>query len=428
MDDVQIKAAFERVRETPVMLIMDHSRAGNVFFMRLFDQHPSIFCVPFVNYFFSSALSILDKERICDFKTAIEILNDSDFGEIYRDIDEGARRKFNRMGDDIDGPIDRAMVRHVIEITLSDKPEITIRDVVTAYNLAYAIGTSQSLADRAYILMADSLTDAPSPLRAYFDEAYADSRIIHLVRDPRACFASVRHQYVSQHGSMYPVTRSFSRDMTFGYGGVWLYAIVSALGGARALRAWEKSCSPHRFRRIRNEDVNIKFVDTMRDLSEWLDVPFNDRWSDEDYFPTSNGRPWLGISAYSANYTLHDSRELSEADKRLLPKPNREVTERWKKRITRSELALVEALVHDEMSVMGYTAQNSQSPRSTFATLMLSLPLFRDEWPTLNFADVRGHKEKTVERLFRPVLLPFMYIFSRIKLVVYLKRGTFGIE
>lgn len=396
--------------------------------MRVFDHHPDILCVPFVNYFFSSALKVFEGRQVCDFKTALEILNGSDFGEIYRDVDESARRKFNRMGDDIDGPIDREMVRHVIEMTLSDKPEITIREIVAAYNLAYAVGTGQSLLDKSYILMADSLSDTPSPLRAYFDESYPDSRIIHLVRDPRACFASVRHQYVSQHGSMYPVIRAFSRTITFGYGGVWLYSIVSALGGARALRAWEKSCSPLRFRRVRNEDVNIDFVETMRGLTNWLDVPFYDHWADADYFPTSNGRPWLGISAYSANFTLHDSSELSEADKKLLPKPNREVTERWKKRITKSELAIVEALLKDEMEVMGYATQDSQPPRTSWDIVRLSLPLFRDEWPTLNFADVKGHKERIVERLLRPVLLPFMYIFSRSKMMLYLRRGTFGIE
>jgi len=428
MNKSQIKSAFEKLHTLPVVLIMDHSRAGNVFFMRVFDQHPHMHCVPFVNYFFSSALKIFNGRESCSFDTALEILNGSDFGEIYRDIDDSARRKFQRMGDDIDGPIDREQVRHVIHTVLADKTDITIRDLVAAYNLAYSIGTGQVLDEKQCVVMADSLSDAPSTLRAYFDGAYADSRIIHLVRDPRACFASVRHQYVSQHGSMYPITRPFSRNMTFGYGGVWLYAMVSALGGAQALRAWEKTRTSDTFKRVRNEDINIHFVETMQGLSEWLGVPFHDYWADEDYYPTSNGRLWLGISAYSANFTLHDSRELTDEDKKLLPKPNREVTERWKKRVTPSELALIEALLHDEMKVMGYTPHQSSGPISFWSTIQLSLPLFSDEWPTLNFTDSIGHKEKTLERLLRPVLLPVMYIFSRFKMIFFLKHGAFRVE
>lgn len=428
MNESDIQAAFAHMQKLPVILVMDHSRAGNVFFMRVFDQHPHIHCVPFVNYFYSSALNTQGNQKFCDFDLALEILNGSDFGEIYRDIDDNSRRKFQRMGDDIDGPIDRELVRRVIEVTLAEKLEISIRDIVAAYNLAYTIGTGQSLDNKHYILMADSLSDTPSKLPDYFDDAYPDSRIIHLVRDPRACFSSVRHQYVSQHGSMYPVLRPFTRDMTFKYGGVWLYAIVSSLGGARALRTWEQVRGSNTFRRLKNEDVNIRFVETMQSLSDWLEVPFHTVWADEDYYPTSNGRPWLGISAYSANFTLHDSGELSEEDKKLLPRPNREVTERWKKRVTSSELALIEALLHEEMQVMGYKPQKPGGETNIWGTLGLSLPLFKDEWPTLNFTDAKSHKEKIVERLLRPVLLPFMYIFSRLKMTIYLKTGAFRVD
>ena len=316
----------------------------------------------------------------------------------------------------------------MINVVLRDKTNISIRDLVAAYNLAYALGTGQCLNDKRYIIMADSLSDAPSPLASYFKSAYPGSRIIHLVRDPRACYASVRHQYVSQHGSMYPVLRPFSRSITLRYGGVWLYAIVSTLGGARALRAWEHSEPSKTFRRVRNEDVNIRFVKTMQGLSDWLGVPFHDYWAHEDYFPTSNGQPWLGISAYSANFTLHDSRELSEDDKKLLPKPNREVTERWKKRVTPSELALIEALLHDEMKVMGYEPDYPAAPKSIWGIVRLSIPLFSDEWPTLNFSESKGHKEKIVERALRPVLLPFMYIFSRFKMVWFFANGAFHLD
>lgn len=428
MNDADIKEAFAHLNTIPVALIVDHSRAGNVFFMRVFDQHPHVYCVPFVNYFFTSALKAFEGRDTCDFDTALKILNGSDFGEIYRDVDETARKKFQRMGDDIDGPIDRAVVRHVIHTVLSGRTDITIRDIVTAFNLAYAIATEQSLDTKKLIVMADSLSDAPSPLKTYFDSAYPNSSIIHLVRDPRACFASVCHQYVSQHGSMYPTLRKLPRTLTFKYGGVWLYAIVSALGGARALRAWEKQHTPDTFRRVRNEDINIRFIETMHELSDWLGVPFHDYWADDDYYPTSNGRPWLGISAYSANFTLHDSHKLSEDEKKLLPKPNKEVTERWKKRIAASELILIEALLQDEMKVMGYTPQNPALPKSAWGVARLSFALFRDEWPTLDFTDAKGHKEKTLERLLRPVLLPFMYIFSRCKLLIFFKNGTFRLE
>ena len=428
MQDTDIKQAFDELSATPIILMMDHSRAGNVFFMRVFDQHPHIHCVPFVNYFFTTMLRELGTRRHVGFDEAVALLNLSDFGEIYRDIDDDARRRFQRMGDDIDGPIDRAMVRHVIAIVLSDKIKISIRDIVTAYNLAYAIATNQTLDNKQYIIMADSLSDTPSLLRDYIEDEYPDSRIVHLVRDPRACFASVRHQYVSQHGSMYPTVRKFTRDITFQYGGIWLYAIVSALGGAQALRAWERARTPETFRRVRNEDVNTKFVNIMQNLSDWLGVPFFEYWAEPDYYPTSNGRPWRGISAYSPQFTSHDSQELSDEDKKLLPRPNREVTERWRKRVTPSELALIEALMHDEMKVMGYKPDYPVAPKSIWSIVRLSLPLFRDELPTLNFTETWGHKERTLERILRPFLLPFMYIFSRFKMVRFFIKGSFNLD
>jgi hypothetical protein len=237
--------------------------------------------------------------------------------------------------------------------------------------------------------MNDSPLHYRTHLKVSIREAYTSNLsaflFIHLVRDPRATFASLRHQLVKQKNGMYSFTiKGFLgalRGVFFGNAGwcVFTHILSYTSAGSKELSGWRKN-NPTKIYLVRNEDLNLHFLETMQWLVECLEIEWCEPWSKPDYVPTSGGRPWRGTGAYNNTYqTLTEEivRTIAGLDKgqtregyrfnlgsllandpeeisRSSAGPNRYVTERWKSRLTEHEIAFLEAVYLEEMLEIGY--------------------------------------------------------------------------
>ena len=120
------------------------------------------------------------------------------------------------MGSDPAARIDRHAVRRAFHGVLKGKRIITRRELILATYFAYLTGLGRDPARARYILLSDSISlRTESVFGGYsgkiLDLAKADfpeAVFIHLVRDPRAGFASTNHQFINQLGNMYGASRT----------------------------------------------------------------------------------------------------------------------------------------------------------------------------------------------------------------------------
>lgn len=384
---------FEALRTAVPLIVFDHGRAGNFFFARIFDQHPEVLVIPHVGYFpFHLTRVFGDRQKISGSDAVEFLMKNTDFRYVAMDMSEDVATEHRRLGDDPGFPINRRLVREVLGQLLENGTYVTKGHVVAAMHAAYAMGMGRDVSRVKYVLMNDQPLHYQTHLDVSIEEAHekipndlCGSVFIHLVKDPRANFASLRHQAVRENNGMYPFflrgILSACRSVLYGSGAWCVFILIPeyTTRGSRELFEWRMR-SKMDFLLVRNEDVNLCFVPTMKRVAERLGIQWFDEWSNPNYVPTSGGLPYKGASAYNNTYqqlreekikrnfgtggthTVHGyrfrtdsglSNESAEISASIVA-PNRHVTERWKTRLTRHEIAFLEAIYYDELNDLGY--------------------------------------------------------------------------
>ena len=445
-----IPEAFQSfARRVNLVVAIDHSgRAGNGFFQAIFDQHPEILTCPWMHYVYSyietefGDLPILDSARASAFLTTRAY-----FRYVYLDVDDRRSKEITKFGGDPAAPIDREVIRRVFQEVVASSATISRRDAVVAMYFAFAIGCGRATEAIKYILVTDAISlrteHASSAFsgnvidRIMYD--FPDARLVQLVRDPRASFASTNHQYVNSAGNMYGLhwgnywssvklllEGRFDWERVFVFGFLLLYF-------RQAFLAVERKASQYHlhFRRLRNEDLNLDFITTMRALCDWLGVAALSAWSSATYVPTMLGRQWKGTGAYNSTYQTNTFGPLSnDPDKIALQVtgPNEYVTRRWRKRLAPNEIYLIEWVLHEEIRRYGYDYMELRSDNADDLTRRLSAPM-RGELPTLRWILSGRHLgwRELADRVFFTVsFIPF-YIGVRIQLMRLISRsGVFS--
>ena len=418
-----LEEAFIQIRQAALLLAVDHARAGGNFFSRLFDRHPEVLTLPYVSYLYQNLIERAAGRSTLPGKKAFEHLAATNVSLLVNDPTPETRRQLLRLGNNPEAPLDREVARRVLQALVRDREAVNPSDVVRAVYLAYALATGRSIRSVRYLLLTESVEGSNGSFLEAAQRESPPARVIHLVRDPRANFASFRHQYVNQWQSMYPLERFLRGENGF----LWLWVLQTTARGARTLRSWKAGADPARVFTLRNEDLNLRFQPTLERLTRWLDVGWFDPWSSPDYVPTSNGLPWQGMSAFSTAYQPFARGPLPNdppGQDRFF-KPNREVTERWKKRVLPREIPFLEAIYEREMRELEYpfmTLGRSQSrPRALLNVLLPfsgELPPFR--WYT-RFVSWRD----LLRKLSYPFVLPFAYVLSRLQFALLHARGEF---
>lgn len=426
------------LKEVNIIEIFDHSgRAGNGFFLTIFDQHPEVLTCPWVHYIYSYVVTEFGEDEVLDSGKAHAFITErSYFKYVYNDLDEDLASQITKMGGDPSSEVDRYKVRNFFDSRLFEGKTITRKNLILTAYLAYALGVNRDIEQIKYVLVSDAVSlRYENVLKGFTGKVieavkkdFDNPKCISLVRDPRANFASNRHQFVNSLGNIYGIRfgnyfselkRLLFQDFSMYYGCVFLFWTSFFVSAARTIYSFKKKYKQY-FITIRNEDLNTKFIDTMKVICEWLNISLLKEWSQKDYTPTMVGKPWGGTGAYNNRYQTNLYGLLKNDPPEVSSKvtgPNVYVTQRWKSRMGKNEIKLMEILFREEMADLSYDFSYYKDKKYGALWFIGNLILpFKGELPTLKW--IKNGKnlgvKEVFQRLFYCVSFPPFYILSRI--------------
>ena len=427
------------------MLVIDHAgRAGNGFFQTIFDKHPQVVVCPWIHYIYSYIIEEFgDKETLsCE-----EVQNfwpqTIYFSLIYEKLDKNKADLITKMGGNPKARIDRQIVKRIFDQYLQRSQTISRQNLVCLIFYSFAIGTGRNLDDVKYVLCTDSISLRQETLFTGFsgkliEIALADfpfAKLVHLERDPRAGFASSNHQFINQLGNMYGVRYGnffdrlkliFKKQLdwdSFFVFGFWMIYFLKTYKTIKLKKALNEDV----FHTVLNEQLNLNFSETMHQLSLVLGLKYLRCW-DERFQPTMLGLPWTGTGGYNNQYQRNHYGPLkndSDDVSKNVRGPNVYVTQRWRKRLRKNEILLLECMFADEIHTFGYEFMNPPKIRNSFFHFFIALckPL-SGELPTLSWIrdGFKVRKQEFLNRLFYVFVFPLFYIYVRVAFLRIMKE------
>ena len=433
-----------------IVFVIDHAgRAGNGFFQTIFDQHPQVIGCPWMHYVYSYVIAEYGEDDRLDARAVWQHWRGTIyFSLLYEDLNEERRAFITRIGGDPAACLDREVVRCAFDEILLGRDTITRKDLVLAIFYSYAAGLGRDPGKIAYIMSPDSISLRSEKAMEGFSGRVVDvvlrdfpqARLIHLVRDPRAGFASSNHQFVNQLGNMYGLKlgnfwhrlrRLLRRDLDWDSVFVFGFWLIYFRQTFEVVMRKREQYEEH-FTTVRNEDLNLNFVATVGKLADGLGIDRLDIWS-ADFQPTMLGRPWTGTGAYNSQYQKHRYGPLrNDPDDvaRNVTSPNAYVTQRWRSRLSANEILIVEAMLAPELEAFGYEFLYWQGGPQDERRLRRALwkPL-RGELPTPRWLLDGRHvgARELADRVFYCIAFPVFYVASRVIFSALLRNsGIFG--
>ena len=164
---------------------------------------------------------------------------------------------------------------------------------ITRCYAAYALCRDFDLKKAKYNSINDAVSSRDEDLRVGFSIAIVDKAledfpnaiILALLRDPRAQFASTRHQMPNEFGNNYAIRfgnwwRSLGKllknEISLNHGPAHFCLMYQVAAFRALIKKWCEGNGNWMF--LRNEDFNNNFVPTMSALCEALDVAPDPEW------------------------------------------------------------------------------------------------------------------------------------------------------
>ncbi len=428
-----------------IICALDHSsRAGNYFFQSIFDTHLEVLVCPWIQYDYSYLITKFGSTEILPAKEAHTYWTQkSYFGMAYRELDNELIEKIVSFGSDPNVKLDRVIVREVFDSIVLAENTISRKDLLLASRFAFAKGVGRDLSTIKYILVSDAVSlRIEDPITGFslkivgaIKNDFESAVFVSLERDPRATIASCRQQYVNQNGNMHGVKLNtfflriynllrcyFDTD-----GSVFVYFLIYSAATARRTYEFKLADRPYI---IRNEDINISFISTMKKFCDYLNIKFDSVWFNQPYIPTNVGLPWKGKGAYNKLYdrTKYGSLTANQ-DSGLLnvAGPNEYVTKRWRQQLPINEVGIIEYLFREELDDLHYEYLVFKDNNFSVTRFLLYVFMpYLGEIPKPKWL-IDGLKINFIEfvnRLFYIFTLPIFYFLSRAILlkVIFVNR------
>lgn len=423
---------------TNLLLVIDHARAGNMFFSTIFDQHSEVLCCPWLHYLYSYIQDRFAEKIELDSKEALSYLRTTPyFSLLYDEETEIANASIRRIGGNPDVDLNRKLFRESLAGIVLKNPTVSRKDLILAIYFSYAIGMGRNIQDITYILCPDCVSLRSESAMTGFsgviiDNAFNDfpkAKAVHLVRDPRANLASLNHEFVNSLGNMYGLhlgnfwnrvncllrndfDHHRNTPFVFGY---WLIYVRQTFETI----SLKKETYSENFVTVKNEDLNLNFTLTMKALCKNLGVDWDGNW-DENFEPTMLNRLWTGTGAYNNQYQKNVNGLLKndqDSVSQQITGPNEYVTKRWRSRLSPNEVFIIEGLLFSEMQEFGYECISYRADRYGIDHVLRRLwkPL-RGEIPSIRWT-IEGLKlgvKELCNRVFLLLAFPPIYLLSRI--------------
>ncbi len=420
-------------------------RGGNIFFLSIFDRHAAVAGCALAQYTYSYIITEFGDTQSIPAKAAHQFVAGKAYTRLLYNEPVGAvGEMISRLGGDLAAPFDRAAFRRMIDEYFADRLTVGRRELIAVPMLAYAAALGRDLDAIDYVIMGDAISTRREHAVTGFSGSlvetvladFPDAKLIRLIRDPRATFASPRHQFVNSFGNMYAIAPGnyFSRlcdlmkvNLTSENGSVYLYWLLyikqAEITARRKLRKHGRN-----FATVINEELNTDFPSAMTKLAAWLGISFEADWSSNAFVPTVMGAPWLGTGAYNNRYQRAVNGPLANDPDEVAGKvtgPNAYVTRRWRTRLSAREIELIEHLFRQEVREYGYEVLYDQPQRGNLACLLRTALLpFVGEMPGLAWLKTGWSlgMGEFGKRLFYSVTFPPFYVISRIVLFDFVLR------
>jgi hypothetical protein len=446
MNFVSPQALATKAAAVNLIMSFDVSgRGGNIFFLSIFDRHPQVAGCALAQYTYSYIISEFGDTQTIPAQAAHKFIAEKAYTRLLYNEPVGVvGEMISRLGGDLAAPFDRAVFRRMIDDFFADRSTVSRRELIAVPMLACAAALGRDMDSVRYVIMGDAISTRREHAVKGFsgnlvDTVLADfpeARLVRLIRDPRATFASPRHQFVNAFGNMYAIAPGnyFSRlcdlvkvNLTSENGSVYLYWLLYIKQAEiTARRKLEQNLE--NFGTVINEELNTNFPAAMTRLSGWLDISFEPDWSSNDFVPTVMDAPWLGTGAYNNRYQRATKGPLANDPDEVAEKvtgPNAYVTRRWRTRLSAREIELIEHLFRQEIGEYGYEVLYDRSERSDLASLLRTALLpFVGEMPSLAWLR-KGWSLGPAEfgrRIFYAVSFAPFYVLSRIVLFDFVLR------
>lgn len=447
MSKSDITAIRKLPERTNLLLVLDHGgRAGSNFFQCLFDAHQQVVISPLVHYVYSYWQGVFGERVEIPVDEAHEfIAKTSYFRFLYNDPVGQYRDVIRKIGGDETAPFDRVRYRALIDGLYADGGLISRRDVIVQSYGAYALCRGLDLEAVKYIGINDAVSTRDEDMRTGFSVAvvdlalddYPEATVLALTRDPRAQFASTRHQMVNEFGNNYGLhpgswlaawRKLWRDDLSLDHGPAHFCLLYQVAAFRALIKKWQSGGGRWLF--LRNEDFNTNFAPTMKALCDALSIDPDPEWiaKGDDYKVSMMGRPWTGTGAYSSRYQKVTNGPLSNDSAQDVAKmmgPNKFVTERWKTRIPTHEQAILEVWFGPEIRAFRYPFSFSRGEKNSWKSALKKLLPWSGEWPTLSWVKSSGNQAERKERLFYLLTVWPFYFLSRYKICRYERRDNF---
>lgn len=430
--------------------VIDHSgRGGNAFFLTTFDTHPQVLCCPLLHYSYSYVLDSFSDQTELEVDTVRGFLKEKSYFRLLCKASKDNQELIYRMGAD-EFEIPHQKIREILDTFLNSRQTVTRKELILLPFIIYAIVFNKPLENYKYVLISDAVSLRHERLIDGFSgkaiecmiKDFPNCRLISIVRDLRAVFASPRHQFVNQLGNMYAIkpsnvfarlvslcTMNFSPDKSC----VYLYWLAYLAQSTKVIHSLRRQYSNY-FVVVKNEDLNLKFKQTVESICERLDVEMDSKWLKGDFMPTIFGKPWQGTGAYNSRYqnvTHGLLKNDSDSQSKASAGPNQHVVQRWKSKLSAMEIRLIEALFSDEMDFMGYEHLYPKVKLTKLAYLKLIIKPFQGELPNVRwlFSGFQQSSKEGSNRLFYMIsFIPFYFVSRFILYRLIFSKQLFDIK